>query len=191
MQATSTRILDATLQLYAAHPVDQIRLESIAADAEVSVPTIVRRYGGKAGAIVALVQRELSRLADRRTAHAGDSLETIITDLVEHYERYGLLILKVYAESQLIEGLAEIASQGRSYHVAWCRQTFSTRLVGDETARARQLAAAIAICDATTWRILRYDGGLDPRETAATLRELLEPITSFHASTASDEAQSL
>lgn len=176
MHATGTRILDAALALYAAHPVDEIRLESIAADADVSVPTIVRRYGGKAGVIVALVRRELTQLADRRAAHAEDPLETIVADLVEHYERYGLLILKVYAESPLIEGLAEVAAQGRSYHVDWCRRTFARRVRGDATTRSRRLAAAVAVCDATTWRILRYDGGLDPCETGSALRELLEPL---------------
>ena len=173
---TGARILDATLRLYASHPVDQIRLEVIAMEADVSVPTIVRRYGGKAGAIVALVRRELAQLADRRTAHAADPVETVVADLVEHYERYGSLILKVYSESPLIEGLAEVAAQGRSYHVDWCRQTFAERITGDPPTHSRRLAAAIAVCDATTWRILRYDGGLDPRETSIALRELLTPI---------------
>lgn len=177
VQATGTRILDAALRLYSASPFDQIRLESIAADGDVSVPTIVRRYGGKAGVIVALVKRELAQLAERRTAHADDPIETIVTDLVEHYERYGLLILKVYSESPLIEGLAEVAAEGRKYHVEWCRQTFAARIVGPPAAHARRLAAAIAICDATTWRILRHDGVLDRFETAVALGELLEQIT--------------
>ncbi len=176
VQATGTRILDAALRLYAAHPIDEIRLESIAADADVSVPTIVRRYGGKAGVIVALVTRELTQLVDRRTAHAGDPIEAIVTDLVEHYENYGLLILKVYSEAPLVEGLAEVAAKGRSYHVEWCRQTFSKRVRGDSKTRSRRLAAAIAVCDATTWRILRQEGGLDARETGIALRELLDQI---------------
>lgn len=177
VQATGARILDAALRLYAAYPVDQIRLEAIAADADVSVPTIVRRYGGKAGVIVALVTRELSQLAERRTAHADDPIDSIIEDLVEHYEVSGTLILKVYSESPLVEGLAEIAAEGRRYHVEWCRQTFADRISGPPVVHARRLAAAIAICDATTWRILRQDGGLDPHETVAALRELFEQIT--------------
>ncbi len=176
VHATGTRILDAALRLYAAHPVDQIRLESIAAGADVSVPTIVRRYGGKAGVIVALVTRELAQLADRRAAHAEDPIEAIVADLVEHYERYGLLILKVYSESPLVEGLAEVAAQGREYHIDWCRQTFAERVHGDAATRSRRLAASVAVCDATTWRILRYDGGLDSGETCAALRELLDPV---------------
>ncbi|MGB4780372.1 TetR/AcrR family transcriptional regulator [Microbacterium sp.] len=89
VQATGARILNAALRLYAAYPVDQIRLEAIAAESDVLVPTIVRRYGGKAGVIVALVTRELSQLAERRTAHDDDPIDVIVDDLVEHYEQYG------------------------------------------------------------------------------------------------------
>lgn len=173
---TGERILDAALVHFAQDPVDRIRLEEIARSAGVTVPTIVRRFGGKAGVIVALVQRELALLAARRTAHADDPVEVVIGDLVEHYERYGVLILKVYAEAPLVEGLAEVAAQARSYHVAWCRETFARRIAGNPAVHARRLAATIAVCDATTWRILRHDGGLDPDEVRAALRELLEPI---------------
>lgn len=176
VRETGDRILDATLALFARHPVDRIRLDELASTAGVTVPTIVRRYGGKAGVIVALVERELARLAARRTAHADDQLDDVIHDLVAHYEGYGALILKVYSEAPLIDGLPEIAARARAYHVAWCRETFGGRIAGDAALHARRLATAIAVCDATTWRILREDGGLDPAETRGALRDLLAPI---------------
>ncbi len=176
IKETGDRILDATLVLFAQRPVDRIRLDEIADTSGVTVPTIVRRYGGKSGVLVALVERELARIAARRTAHADDPLDDVIRDLVEHYERYGLLILKVYSESPLIEGLAEVSARAREHHVAWCRVTFSRRITGDPAVHARRLAATIAVCDATTWRILRQDGGLDPSQTRASLKELLAPI---------------
>ena len=34
----------------------------------------------------------------------------------------------------------------------------------------------MALCDATTWRILRRDAGLEPAEIAAALTELIVPL---------------
>ena len=176
IKETGDRILDAALVLFAEHPVDRIRLDEIAGRSGVTVPTIVRRYGGKSGVVVALVEREFTRIAARRTAHTDDPIREVIRDLVAHYERYGLLILKVYSESPLIEGLAEVAARARECHVAWCRVTLGRRITGDPAVHARRLAAAIAVCDATTWRILRQDGGLDASQTRVALGEMLAPI---------------
>lgn len=175
---TAERILDGALELYARLPVDRIRLEALAERAHVTVPTVVRRFGGRAGVVCALVERELSRLAERRTAHADDGTAQIVHELVEFYEEYGALILKVYAEAPLVAGLPELAARARAYHVAWCRQTFADRLRGaDEPTRLRRAAQVVAVCDATTWRILREDGGLSADEVERAILELLEPLT--------------
>ena len=73
-------------------------------------------------------------------------------------------------------GLPEIATRGRAFHVDWCRRAFTLddSLTGAQT--AMRLAQIIAICDATTWRILRVDGGLDPAHTEVALGELLLPL---------------
>ncbi len=42
--------------------------------------------------------------------------------------------------------------------------------------RARRLAQVVAVCDATTWRILRLDGDLSSEETEEALAELLLPL---------------
>jgi hypothetical protein len=46
--------------------------------------------------------------------------------------------------------------------------------------RARRLAQVVAVCDATTWRILRFDAGLSPAEVELALSELLEPLLRNH-----------
>lgn len=42
--------------------------------------------------------------------------------------------------------------------------------------RQRRLAQIIAICGATTWRILRFDGDLNSAETELAIAELLVPL---------------
>ena len=99
-------------------------------------------------------------------------------DLVSYYEDYGMLILKMYAEAHQAPGVPEIAARGRTFHVEWCRQAFAEALDADldPTTRKRRLGQVIAICDATTWRILRHDSQLSAAQTEAALWELLSPL---------------
>lgn len=175
---TGERIIDAMLGRYADLAYDRIRLEDVAADAGVTVQTVVRRFGSKHGLLAATVERELTQLAADRAAAMGVSPQVTVHSLVRHYEKHGALILKLYAEAGQVEGLPELAARGRAYHVAWCREAFSGFLgrLEDDTTRERRLAQAIALCDATTWRILRVDGDLSPDQTVQALLEMLLPL---------------
>lgn len=177
-ELTADRIVDAMLERFADAPYERIRLEDVASDAGVTVQTVIRRFGGKPGLMTTTVERELARIVAAREAamHAGPA--QTIRSLVAHYERYGALILKMYSEAPLVPGLPEVAARGREYHLDWCRRAFADHLdhVGDAVARRRRDAQVAAVCDATTWRVLRFDGGLDPAQTELALLELLEPL---------------
>ncbi|MFB2598737.1 TetR/AcrR family transcriptional regulator [Herbiconiux sp. P17] len=181
-QLTRERIMDAMLTRFAVTPYERIRLDDIAADAGVTVQTVIRRFGGKPALMTTVVERELGRIAGAReeaarSAQAPTPADTIAA-LVQHYERYGDLILKTYSEAPLVEGLPELAARGRDYHVDWCRRAFDAAIdpAADGVLRRRRLAQIVAICDATTWRILRADGSLSPAETERALLELLTPL---------------
>jgi AcrR family transcriptional regulator len=175
---TAERIVDAMLERLRTTPYERIRLEDIAADAAVTSQTVIRRFGGKPMLMTATVERELGRIVARREAALGASPVQTIRALVDHYEEYGLLILKTYSEAPLVPGLPELVAQGRIYHVDWCRRAFADHLPPglDEATRRRRLAQIVAVCDATTWRILRMDGRLSPRATELSILELLEPL---------------
>jgi AcrR family transcriptional regulator len=175
-ERTADRIVDAMLMRLTTTSYEQIRIEDVASDAGVTGQTVIRRFTGKAGLMNATVQRELGRIAAAREAAAHSSPEQTIHDLVAHYERYGLLILKTYSEAPLVPGLPEIAARGRAFHVDWCRRAFRLDSALSDSQRAVRTAQIVAICDATTWRILRFDGGLDPAQTQAALGELLLPL---------------
>jgi AcrR family transcriptional regulator len=175
---TATRVVDAMLERFSRLPYDQIRLDDVAADAGVTVQTVMRRFGSKAGLMRATVQRELQHVAASREAGASDGIDAILADLVAHYETYGALILKTYAESGMVDGLAPLAAAGREYHLDWCRRTFGQLLDPelDDLTRTRRLAQVTAACDATTWRILRVDAGLDVEQTLLAVAETVTPL---------------
>ena len=177
-ERTGERIVDAMLRRYAEVPYDRLRLEDVAADAEVTVQTVLRRFGSKHGLLVAAIEREFVRLAGERAAALGESPRSTLRSLVGYYEDHGTLILKMYAEAHQAPGVPELAARARASHVGWCREAFAGALgeALDEVTRARRLAQVVAVCDATTWRILRFDGDLSSEETEEALAELLLPL---------------
>lgn len=182
-EQTGERILDAMLRRYAETPYDQVRLEDVAADAGVTPQTVFRRFGSKPGLLVATVEREQAALARDRAAAMGESPRDTVRSLVRFYEHHGALILKLYAEAHQAPGVPELAARGRRYHVAWCREAFADGLEPglDAATRARRLAQVVAVCDATTWRVLRVDGELSPEQTEEAVLELLLPLLSASA----------
>lgn len=177
-EKTATHVIDAMLDRFGRLPYDQIRLDDVAADAGVTVQTVIRRFGSKAELMRSTFERELQRIAAAREAGDSTQVEAILTDLVSHYETHGSLILKSYAEGGMVDGLAPLIAAGRDYHLSWCRRTFEPHIDPDLDASAheRRLAQVTAICDATTWRILRMDAGLDADQTSLALREMVTPL---------------
>ncbi len=174
-ELTAGRIVDAMLARLTVTPYEHIRIEDVAADAGVTGQTIIRRFGSKPALMNATVERELTRIVAAREAAAHASPVETIHNLVVHYERYGALILKTYSEAPLVPGLPEIAARGRAFHVDWCSRAFALPPLPDRDVLIRT-AQIVALCDATTWRILRFDGGLDPAETEVALEEMILPL---------------
>jgi len=177
-ELTAERIADAMLERLKTTPYERIRLEDVASDAGVTSQTVIRRFGSKPILMTTTVERELGRIVTRREAAMHASRAQTIRALVDHYEDYGLLILKTYSEAPLVPGLPELAARGRTYHVDWCRRAFVQHLADglDEATLGRRLAQIVAVCDATTWRILRADGELSTDATERAIAELLSPL---------------
>lgn len=175
---TAERILDAAIAEFWGRPTTDISLDAIAERAGVSVPTIVRRFGGKNELFAAAARREASRVAAERTVPVDGDVADAVAVLVAHYERVGAGVLRLLAESGRVPGLDAIVEQGRTTHREWCETAFvaALRPLRGE-ARRRRLAQFVAVCDVQTWALLRHVSGLSRRQTEAALVELLEPLT--------------
>ena len=60
--ATRDRILDAAVAVFWERPLVDISLEEVARRAGVSLPTVIRRFGDKAGLFAAAGEREYERI---------------------------------------------------------------------------------------------------------------------------------
>jgi len=175
--ATGERILDAAVEAFWEMPGEQMSLEEVAHRAGVSVQTVIRRFGGRAGLMAAAGEREAARVSEQRAlAPVGDA-PGAVRILVDHYEETGDRVLKMLAEEERVPELHELADRGRELHRQWCARVFAPALAGlAGVDRQRRLAQLVTVCDVFTWRLLRRDAGLSRRQTELAMAELLEPM---------------
>ena len=176
-EATRDRILDAAVEAFWSAPSTEIALEDVAARAGVSTRTVLRHFDTKQGLFDAAVQRERDRVVTQRDAATPGDVPGAVRILLDHYEEMGDRVLRLLAEEQHMPSLREVADIGRAAHRAWCQRVFAAALSAlDGVARERRLAQFVAVCDVSTWKLLRRDAGLSRRQTEIALIELLQPL---------------
>jgi AcrR family transcriptional regulator len=176
--STGERILDAVEKLFLERPTDQISLADVAQGAGVTVQTVIRRFGGKEGLLLAAAGRVGEDvLAQRLEAPIGD-VRGAVGNLAEHYEQRADTALKLLGEEDRVAALRPMADNARAVHREWVERTFGPFLRGLRgAARRRRVAELVAICDVYTWKLLRRQAGLSRAETERALIEMLEPLT--------------
>lgn len=175
--ATRERILDAAVEVFWELPTNQVSLEEVARRAGVTVQTLIRRFGGREGLLMAAGEREAERVRQQREQAAVGDVHGAVRVLVDHYEELGERVLRMLSEEQRVPGLREIADRGRALQRQWCARVFAPALAGRSgIERDRRLAQLVAVCDVYTWRLLRLDCGLSRRQTELALIELLQPM---------------
>ena len=75
---------------------DEITLDRVADEAGVTVQTVVRRFGGKAGLLDATIQAMGREAKERRVNPPGDP-DRLVRNLVEDYEKNGDTIIRLLA----------------------------------------------------------------------------------------------
>ena len=154
---------------------DEITLDHVAEDARVTVQTIVRRFGGKAGLLAEAVREMVRRAGERRATPPGD-LERLIRNLVDDYERTGNTIIRLLALEGRHATLHEQLSHARDRHRGWIAKAFAGDLEQLEARSQQALIDALVIAtDVYTWKLLRRDMG---RSVVATRDAIIGMIRS-------------
>ncbi len=175
--ATGDRIITAASARLMREYYDDVTLDTIAADAGVTVQTVIRRFGSKEGLVRTIVEatgREVR--AQRDEATPGD-VPGAVRNLIEHYEEFGDIVLHLVRQEERVAPFAESTRVGRDFHAAWVDRVFGQwleRRAGATSARLR--AQLIAACDLQTWHLLRRQEGLSRRQTELAIIELLQGV---------------
>ncbi len=182
VERTRGRILDAVVGVFWDGAWSDATLEDVADRAGVTSRTVLRHFGTREGLLEAAMARERQRIEGvRRDAAPGD-LDGATRAIVAHYEELGDAVLRVLAHEARVAAAADVAAEGRSRHVEWCRDMFPAALAArDGTDRERLLAQLVAVFGVQTWKSLRRDAELSRSETERAIRELARPLLEVDA----------
>ena len=174
--ARRQQILDAARDLMDTHSAD-FTLANIAAAAGTSVQTVLRAFGNKEGLIVEAVVGSPASLPTAQLAPQPASVREAVSEVFDDYEDIGDRVIWVLAQEHRIDGLQEVAEQGRQHHRAWVDDAFAEHLTRLRGAERRRVALALAAAtDVYVWKLLRRDLGLDRTGAEAIVERLVRGV---------------
>jgi len=179
VEATERHILEAAGQIIATEEFDSLSMRRVAAQAGVSLSTVVRRFGTKDALLAALVAQggeDAERDQLRRSIEPGD-VGAAVQVVTEDYEAAGPQLLHMLGQEHRFPALSELLDIGRRGHRSWVRWAFAPQLTErDRAARAQLEDLLVVATDVYTWKLLRIDRGLSARATRAAMTELCEAV---------------
>jgi AcrR family transcriptional regulator len=177
-QRTRDALLDSAVDEFYKGRWQKTSLEALSKKAGVTKQTLLRHFGSKDGLIEAAI-RHTSEIVRKERAHApiGD-VPGAVRNLIDHYERYGDLVMRVLAEEHRFPLVRKMTDRGREVHCEWVARTFEPQLAKNlsDEARERRMAQLVAVCDVYVWKLLRRDMKLDVPQAEIALIELIEGL---------------
>jgi AcrR family transcriptional regulator len=172
-EATARRIVEAFLARLMSQWFDEITLDQVAADADVTVQTVVRRFGGKDGLLARAVEVLSPRIHAQRAGPPGD-IASLVDRLLADYEETGDAVVRLLALAPRHPAVERVVEFGRGQHREWVTDAFGEPLRRLATeARRRAIDALVVVTDVYTWRLLRRDMARSVPATAETMRRLI------------------
>ncbi len=170
-EQTVERIVDATEKLVAAGPMADITLSAIANDAGVTVQTVLRHMGSREGCLEAVGRRVEARVHLQRGHTRPGDVSAAVTELVDHYEAEGALVLNLLGqEDSAPAGAARAVAEGRAFHRDWVLRCFGPMMPDSTQATVDTVVAAT---DIYVWKLIRRDLGRSRAATEAIINRLV------------------
>lgn len=175
-EETRRRVLAATGELLRGRLRSDIRLDDVAAGAGVTVPTVLRIFGGK-DRLFRLAFDELLGEMSRQlgSAEPGD-VDAAVRAWFDHYETFGDAVVNSLAEEH-DPAVAPIVRVGRARHRERVETVLAPQLerlgAGE---RARVTDALVCASDVYTWKLLRRDNRRSRPDAEATMTLMINSI---------------
>lgn len=176
-EETGRRVIEAMQQLFAERAFETITLEAVAERAGVTLQTVLRRFGSKAGLVAAAAAEGMQQVEAQRFAAPVGDVKRAVKNLFDHYEEQGPVALKLLSTGERFEEIGSLARKGQRLHQRWVKQTFAPQLAARRgSARARLEDALICACDVYVWKLLRHDLGRSRAQAELTVAELIKAL---------------
>ena len=178
-EQTRTRILDATADLAGERLVADISLDLVAQRAEVSVQTVLRHFGSRAGPL---------RGRPSGTPRAGSSTSGGPPSATSSPRSArsstttscrGSAVLLMLAQEGTEALMASVTASGKKLHREWVETTFAPHLADADDPEELTDLLAVAT-DVYTWKLLRRDRGLSRASTEQRINRLVRALLATH-----------
>ncbi len=181
VEETRRRILDATFGLSSDRLISDISLDAVARAAEVSVQTVLRQFGSRAGLFEATAQHAARLVAAEREAPPGD-VTGAVRVLLDHYERRGDATVLMLAQESSDPVVAAVVENGRALHRTWVIDVFTPLLrTAEQSAHAETIDLLVVATDVYAWKLLRRDRGLSRTEVEQRMTRLIGAVLETEA----------
>lgn len=174
---TRERILRAIIDLTGRGPLAAISLADVAANADVSVQTVLRQFGSRDELIDAageLVRREV---AEERAATPRGDVPGAMSLLIDSYEDRGDAVMLMLGQETSDPRVASITDEGRQVHRAWVEDVFNHRLGSAAASDREELIDMLVVAtDVYTWKLLRRDRRLSRDIVERRMVKLAESV---------------
>ena len=174
-ERTRLRILDAAVALADTKLLADISLDDVATAAEVSVQTVLRRFGSRAALLEAAREHAVAQVTEERRTPVGD-VDAAVRVVLDHYEQRGDGVVLMLAQEHADPTIASITAGGRALHRTWVGDTFAPYLPEDEPERDAVVDLLALATDVYTWKQLRRDRGYSRSRTEARVNQLVRAL---------------
>lgn len=178
-ERTRERILDAAFDRVSREYYDDVTLDQVAADAGVTVQTVLRRFGSKEGLIRAIIEARTPAVTAQRDAAPVGDVAGAVANLFDHYEEIGDLVMLLLRQEERVAPFGEVTAYGRAYHEQWVDRVFApwlSRRTGDD--RRVLHDQLVALCDTYVWYLLRRQQRLSRADAQRAVAEMVTRLLS-------------
>jgi AcrR family transcriptional regulator len=176
-EATRQAIVAAAWELASSRFISDLTLDAVAARAGVSVRTVIRHFGGREGLIAAAFEAANSLVEQRDALTEPGDYADAVAALLDDYERWGDLLIKLLAQEPVEPALRGPLGVGRRAHEQWVQRVFADPLTMRRGRAGRLLLEELlAVTDVYMWHLLRRDRGLSRADTGRVMRQLMESV---------------
>ena len=178
-EATALRIVEAFRRRLERLWFEDIRLEDVAQDADVTVQTIIRRFGGKEGLLDPTIDAIEHDVLSARDAPPGDAA-VAVRAVMQDYEANGDVYMRALAQEDRYPAMRRMTDTGRASHRAWVARVFAPDLAGlpPDIAR-RRLDGLVVATDVYVWKLIRRDMGRSVAELEDHMLRLIQAALSI------------
>jgi AcrR family transcriptional regulator len=174
--ATRERILQAATVAMRTRFRPDVRLAEIAAEAGVTVQTVLRIFGSRRQLLDAVAEVAVADVAAEFTGVAAGDISAIVHAYFEHYEKVGDLVVRNIADESNPE-IHEFVERGRAAHRSGIETNFSAQLAPWRADQRRsRVDALVCSLDVYVWKLLRRDLGRARPDAEHTVRTMIHSI---------------